>query len=138
MATPSIPPIEVKSETLSDDILLSKYLSLSIASYVSGIYSWQPADTTLKTTFNGKQPISFEAHTIDLPTAAQRWSINISGHPEMTFDDLREGNLPEPTDEELEARRKAIELAKGVHEQLDIRPLKTSTIIRMLREGREK
>ena len=136
MAAILIPPIEVKSAVLSDSILASPYLSLSIAAWVPGLYQWQPTETMLRTTFDGQQPITFDTDTIELPMATRRWKVSLPGHPEVTFDDLRAGNWPEPTEQELEERHKALELARDVHEKLDIRPLTTSTIIRQLREGK--
>lgn len=136
MAAMLIPPKEVKSATISDSILSSPYLSLSIAAWVPGLYRWQPAEKMLHTTFDGQRPIAFDIDTIELPTATRRWKVSLPGYPAVTFDDLRAGNWPEPTEQELEARHKAIELARDVHEKLDIRPLTTSTIIRQLREGK--
>ena len=130
------PPAEVEPAVLSDSILSSPYVSLSIAAWVPGLYQWQPTETMLRTTFDGQQPIAFDIDTIELPTATRRWKISLPGYPEVTFDDLRAGNWPEVTEQELEARRKALELARDVHDKLDIRPLKTSTIIRQLREGK--
>ncbi len=130
------PPAEVKPAVLSDSILSSPYVSLSIAAWVPGLYQWQSAEIMLHTTFDGQQPIAFDTDTIELPMANQRWKISLPGYPEVTFDDLRAGNWPEPTEQELEERRKALELARDVHEKLDIRPLTTSTIIRQLREGK--
>jgi len=74
---------------------------------------------------------------MNLPTATRRWKVNIPGHPELTFDDLRAGKWPKPTKEEIEARSKALELAEHVHDNLDIRPLTTATMVRQLREGKE-
>lgn len=136
MAAMLIPPIEVKPAALSDSILSSPYLSLSIAAWVPGLYQWQPTEIMLHTTFDGQQPITFDTDTIELPMASRRWKVSLPGYPEVTFDDLRAGNWPEPTEQELEERRKALELARDVHEKLDIRPLTTSTIIRELREGK--
>lgn len=136
MTATLIPPMEVKPAILSDDILSSPYLSLSIASWVPGLYQWQPADIMLRTSFDGKQPLIFEIDNVELPTATGRWKVSLPGYPEVTFEDLRAGNWPEPTQQELEARRKALELARDVHQKLDIRPLTTSTIIRQLREGK--
>jgi len=136
MASMLIPPTEVKPAALSDSILSSPYLSLSIAAWVPGLYQWQPTETMLHTTFDGQQPIVFDIDTIELPMATRRWKVSLPRYPEVTFDDLRAGNWPKPTEQELEARRKALELARDVHQKLDIRPLTTSTIIRELREGK--
>lgn len=136
MAATLIPPMEVKPATLSDSILSSPYLSLSIAAWIPGLYAWQPTEKMLRTTFDGHQPITFDIDTIELPSATRRWKVSFPEYPEITFDDLRAGNWPEPTEEELKARRKALELARDVHQKIDIRPLTTSTIIRQLREGK--
>jgi len=72
------------------------------------------------------------------PTAASRWKVILPEHPETTFDDLRAGKWPKPTKEEIDTRRKAMELARGIRAQLDLRPLTTSTIIRQVREGTMK
>jgi hypothetical protein len=136
MAARLIPPIEVKPAVLSDSILTSPYLSLSVAAWVPGLYQWQPAEKMLGTTLDGQQPIAFDIDTIELPVATRRWKVSLPGHPEVTFDDLRAGKWPEPTDQELEKWRKALEIAREVRETLDIRPLTTSIIIRELREGK--
>jgi hypothetical protein len=136
MAATLIPPMEVRPATLSDSVLTSLYLSLSIAAWVPGLYRWQPAETMLKTTFDEQWPIAFDTDTIELPLATRRWKVSLPGYPEVTFDDLRASNWPKPTEQELEERRKALELARDVYQKLDIRPLKTSTIIRQLREGK--
>jgi hypothetical protein len=136
MAARLIPPIEVKPATLSDSILSLPYLSLSIAAWVPGLYRWQPTETWAHTTFDGQKPITFYIDTVELPAANKRWKISLPEYPEVTFDDLRAGNWPEPTEQELKARRKALELARDVRPKLDIRPLTTSTIIRQLRDGK--
>jgi len=136
MAAVLIPPTEVKPAVLSESILSSPRLSLSIAAWVPGLYQWQPTEVMLRTTFDGQRPIAFDVDNVELPTATRRWKVTLPRYPEVTFDDLRAGNWPEPTGEELAARCKALELAKDVHEKLDIRPLTTSTIIRQLREGK--
>ena len=136
MAARLIPPMEVKPATLSSSILSLPYLSLSIAAWVPGLYHWQPTETRIHTTFDGQEPITFDIDTVELPIANQRWKVSLPEYPEVTFDDLRAGNWPKPTEQELEERRKALELARDVYQKLDIRPLKTSTIIRQLREGK--
>lgn len=136
MAAKLIPPVEVKPTTISDSVLSSTYLSLSIAAWVPGLYSWQPSEKLLQTSYDGLQPVEFYIDTVELPTATQRWKVSLPEYPEVTFDDLRAGNWPKPTKRELEERHKALELARDVHEKLDIRPLSTSTIIRQLREGK--
>lgn len=131
------PPMEVKSPSVwSDSLLSSPYLSLSLATWVPGLYEWQSIEQMLRTTFDGQQPIVFHIDNVELPTAIRRWKVSLPGHPEVTFDELRAGNLPKPTEQELEARSKALELAQEVHKKLDIRPLTTATIIRQLREGK--
>ncbi len=127
---------EVKTAVLSDSILSSPYLSLSLATWVPGLYEWQLIEQMLHTSFDGQRPIVFNIDNVELPTATRRWKVSLAGYPEITFDDLRTGNWPKPTEEELEARSKALELAQEVHKELDIRPLTTSTIIRQLREGK--
>lgn len=127
---------EAEPAVLSDSILSSPYLSLSLGTWVPGLYQWQSIEQMLGTTFDGQRPIAFEIDTVELPTATRRWKISLPGYPEVTFDDLRAGSWPQPTEQELEARRKALELAQDVHQKLDIRPLTTSTIIRQLREGK--
>ena len=130
------PSAEVKPAVLSDSILSSPYLSLSPATWVPGLYEWQSIEQMLHTTFDGQRPIVFNIDNVELPTATRRWKVSLPGYPEVTFDDLRAGKWPKPTEQELAARRKALELARDVHEKLDIRPLSTSTIIRQLREGK--
>ncbi|MCL0094555.1 hypothetical protein M1N58_01470 [Dehalococcoidales bacterium] len=130
-----IPPMEVKP-TLLDSILSSPYLSLNLAAWVPGLYRWQSIEQMLLTTFDGQRPIAFDIDTVELPTATRRWKISLPGYPEVTFDDLQAGKWPKPTEQEIEARHKALELARDVHQKLDIRPLTTSTIIRQLREGK--
>jgi len=132
MAAILTPPIEVKPAALSDNILSSPYLGLSVAAWVPGLYRWQPTEPMLRTTFDGQRPVAFDTDTIELPVATRRWKVSLPGYPEVTFDDLRAGNWPEPTEQELEARHKALELAREV--RIDIRPLTTSSIIRQLRE----
>ncbi|MCL0053241.1 hypothetical protein M1M86_02010 [Dehalococcoidales bacterium] len=135
MAARLIPPMEVKP-TLLDSILSSPYLSLNLAAWVPGLYRWQSIEQMLLTTFDGQRPIAFDIDTVELPTATRRWKISLPGYPEVTFDDLQAGKWPKPTEQEIEARHKALELARDVHQKLDIRPLTTSTIIRQLREGK--
>jgi hypothetical protein len=136
MATHFMPVMEVKPAIVTDSILSSQYISLNIAALVPGLYQWKPTEKMLETSFNGQRPIAFYIDTIELPIATSRWKVSLPEHPEVTFDDLRAGNWPKPTEQEMEARRKALKLARDVHEKLDIRPLSTSTIIRQLREGK--
>jgi len=136
MAAKLIPPMEIKPATLSDSVLSSAYLSLGIAAWVPELYQWQPAEAMLQTTYDGQRPVEFYVDTIELPLATRRWKVSLPRYPEVTFEDLRAGNWPKPTEQELEERRKALELARDVYQKLDIRPLKTSTIIRQIREGK--
>jgi len=136
MAAKLIPPLEIEPAALTDSVLSSPYLSLTIAAWVPGLYSWQPTEKLLQTTYDGLRPVEFYIDTVELPIATRRWKVSLPEYPEVTFDDLRAGNWPKPTKQELEARRKALEIARDVHEELDIRPLKTATIIRQLREGK--
>lgn len=138
MAATLLPPRELKPATISDALLFSAHLRLSIAGWVPGLYRWQPVDTMSGTSFDGQRPIAFDVDSIDLPTATRRWKVTLPGYPDASLDDLRAGNWPKPTEQELEERRKALELAREVRQTLDIRPLKTSTIIRQLREDREQ
>ncbi len=138
IATRLTSPPEVKPAVLSDSILSSPFVRLSLGTWVPGLYEWQSIEQTLHTTFDGQQPIVFDIDNVELPTATRRWKVSLPGYSEVTFDDLRAGNWPEPTEQELEARRKALELARDVHQKLDIRPLTTATITRQLREGKVK
>ncbi len=134
MAAMLTPSAVVTPPTLSDSILSSPYLTLNLTTWVPGLYEWQSIGQMLQTSFDGQRPIAFDIDNVELPTATRRWKVSLPGHPQVTFDDVRAGNLPEPTEQELEARRKALELAYDVHQKLDIRPLTTTTIIRQLRE----
>jgi len=130
------PPAEARPAVLSDSVLSSPYLSLSLATWVPGLYEWQSIEQTLHTTFNGQRPLVFDIDNVELPTATRRWKVSLPGYPQVSFDDLRAGKWPKPTEQELEVRRKALELAKDVHDKLDIRPLTTSTITRQVRKGK--
>jgi hypothetical protein len=136
MAAKLISPMEVKPATLSDSVLSSPYLTLGIAAWVPELYRWQPTEVMLQTTYDGQRPIEFYVDTIELQLAKRRWKVSLPGYPQVTFETLQTGNWPKPTEEELEERRKALELARDVYQKLDIRPLKTSTIIRQIREGK--
>jgi len=136
ITTTLTPSAGVKPAVLSDSILSSPYLRLSLATWIPGLYEWQSIEQMMHTTFDGQRPIVFDIDNVELPTATRRWKVSLAGYPEITFDNLRTGNWPKPTEEELEARSIALELAQGVHKELDIRPLTTSTIIRQLREGK--
>ena len=136
MIAPMLTPFAEVKPAFLDSILSSPYLSLNLAAWVPGLYRWQSIEQMLHTTFDGQRPVAFDIDTVELPTATRRWKISLPGYPEVTFDDLRAGKWPKPTEQEIEARCKALELARGVYEKLDIRPLTTSTIIRQLREGK--
>lgn len=91
-----------------------------------------------ETLFREPSYTEFEVDTIRLPVASERWTVMWPGHPGITFEDLRAGRLPKPTQKELGQRQEAIRLAQEIRARLDIRPLTTSTIIRQLREGTEE
>lgn len=125
---------KVEPPVVSDEILRWRNLRLNFGGWVPGLCRWRPVGQALLTSFNGQQPVAFSVDDIDLPTAAQRWKVNLSGHPETSFDDLRDGKWPELSREDLETRQQALHLAKAVHDKIDIRPLRTSTIIREIRD----
>lgn len=128
---------EINGSVVSDNILSSTYITLSLQAWMPQLYQWRSIEESVLTTFDGQQPVLFEINTVDLPTATRRWKVSFPEHPEITFDELRAGKWPKPTEEEIEARGKALELAQSVHGKLDIRPLTTATIVRQLREGKE-
>ena len=128
---------KIQAPVISDSILSSPYIKFGLQAWMPQLYRWRAVEQSVRTSLDGQQPIPFEINTIDLPTATKRWKVSLSEHPEVTFDNLRAGKWPKPTKEELEARHKALELARGVHDKLDIRPLTTATIVRQLREGKE-
>ena len=128
---------EINIPAVPDSIFSSPYLTLGLQAWVPELYQWRPIGRLAATSLDGQQPVMFEIDTIDLPIATRRWKVNLPGHPELTFDDLRAGKWPKPTEEEIEARSNALELAQHVHDKLDIRPLTTATIVRQLREGKE-
>ena len=127
----------IDTPLVSDNVLFSPYIAFGLQAWMPQFYQWRSIEPSTPTTFDGQQPILFEIDTVDLPIAARRWKIDLPEHPRVTFDDLRAGKWPKPTEKELEARSKALELARSVHDKLDIRPLTTATIVRQLREGRE-
>jgi hypothetical protein len=137
IGSPLTLPEEINIPAVPDSIFSSPYLTLGLQAWMPELYQWRPIGRLAATSLNGQQPVMFEIDTIDLPIATQRWKVNLPGHPELTFDDLRAGKWPEPTEEEIEARSKALELAQHVHDKLDIRPLTAATIVRQLREGKE-
>lgn len=128
---------KINAPVVSDSILSSTYITFSLQAWMPQLYRWQSIERSVPTTFDGQQPVLFQVDTIDLPLATRRWKLNLPQHPEITFDDLRAGKWPKPTEKELEARGKALELAKDVYDKLDITPLTTATIVRQLREGKE-
>lgn len=137
IVSPLTSPEKINIPPVPDSILSSPCLTLGLQAWVPELYQWRPIGRLAATSLNGQQPVMFEIDTIDLPIATQRWKVNLPGHPELTFDDLRAGKWPKPTKEEMEARSKALELAQHVHDKLDIRPLTAATIVRQLREGKE-
>lgn len=133
-ASPETRIVGVEAPVLSGDIFTSGYLTSNVGSWVPRLFEWKAVHQMVNTSHNKHQPVSFEIDTIDLPSPAQRWKLSMPGHPEMTFDDLRAGKWPKLTEEELKARQAALLAARRVHDKLDIRPLRTSTIIRQLRK----
>lgn len=111
-------------------------LALTLDSWIPELYEWQAIENT-DTNYDGCKPLSFLVDTVDLPTASKRWKVDLPAHADVTFDSLTTGKWPLRTEEELKARRQAIAAAKTIRPLLDIRPLKTSTIIRYIRKGRE-
>ena len=128
---------KIDAPVVSDSILSSTYITFSLQAWMPQLYRWRSIERSVPTTFDGQQPVLFEINTIDLPTATRRWKVNLPENPQVTFDDLRAGKWPKPTEEEMAARGKALELAQDVHDKLDIRPRTTTTIVRQLREGKE-
>lgn len=122
--------------TISDAILMSPRLKLRPSTWIPGLTGGQPLDFAMPTNFNGQVPVSIVVDHLDLPIPARRWKVSIPGHPEITFESLREGNYPELTEEEKEARGRALDEADTVRTELDIRPLTTATIVRQIREGK--
>jgi len=137
MIIPTVTSAEDVKKILSDSILSSEYITFDLQTWMPQPYRWRSIELSSPTTFDGQQPVLFEINNIDLPTATWRWKISLPEHPEITFDDLRAGKWPKPTEEELEARGNALELAQRVHDKLDIRPLTTAILIRQFREGKE-
>lgn len=129
------PPASMQNELLLDDSVFSGLVGFNLTAWMPEFHKWNPVGQQVPTSCNGLQPISFETDTIELPTAVNRWKLSLAEHPEVTFADVRAGNWPERTETELQERHEAIELAREVRPNLDIRPLKTSTIIRQLRDG---
>lgn len=128
---------KIDAPVVSDSILSSTYITFSLQAWTPQLYQWRSIEPFIPTTLDGQQPMLFEVDTIDLPLATRRWKLSLPQHPEITFDGLRAGKWPKPTEEEMAARGKALELAQRVHDELDIRPLTTAAIVRQLREGIE-
>jgi len=134
-----ITSVEAEPKLFSDAQLLARYVRLNPIDWALGICQRKSSgQERLETVFSRERTILFDIDTIELPTAASRWGVSLPSHPETTFDDLRAGRWPKPTNDEMDTRRKAMELARGIREQLDIRPLTTSVIIRQLRQGETK
>lgn len=128
---------EINIPAVPDRIFSSPYLTVGLQAWMPELYQWRPIGRLTLTSFDEQQPVLFEIDTIDLPTATRRWKVSSPEYPGITFDDLRTGKWPKPTEEEIEGRSKALELAQCVHDKLDIRPLTTATIVRQLREEKE-
>jgi len=128
---------EFNIPTVPDSVFSSPYLTLGLQAWVPQLYQWRSVEWLAKTSLDGQQPIMFEIDNIELPTASRRWKVSSPEHPELTFDDLRAGRWPKPSEEEIEARNKALQLAQYVRDKLDIRPLTTTTIVHQLREEKE-
>lgn len=132
-----LPSIREQGErVISESILTSRYIRFTLNTWVPGLTKWEAIECTMPTNYNGQQPISTEVDDLDLPTAVRRWKVTMPRHPEITFDDLRAGEYPELTEEEIEARGKAMQAARFARAKLDIRPLTTAVIIRQVREGK--
>jgi len=131
-----IAPVEAERKLFPDTQLFARYVKFDPIAWAPELYQRESIrEETQQTVFYSQRTILFDVDTIALPTATSRWKVSLPEHPETTFDDLRAGKCPKPTEEEIDARCKAMELARGIRAQLDIRPLTTSTIIRQLREG---
>ncbi|MDH5364462.1 MAG: hypothetical protein OEW82_04765 [Dehalococcoidia bacterium] len=134
-----IAPVEAERKLFPDTQLFARYVKLDPIAWAPELYQQESIrEETQQTVFHSQRTMLFDVDIIALPTATSRWKVSLPGHPETTFDDLRTGKWPKPTEEEIDARCKAMELARGIRAQLDIRPLTTSTIIRQLREGTMK
>jgi len=88
----------------------------------------------MPTSINGQQPLTMVVDDLDLPNATRRWKVSLPKHPEVTFQNLQEGKLPELTEEEIQERFTALDIAEQVRAGLDIRPLTTTVVIRQIRE----
>lgn len=137
MVASLLPMVEVRPEPISGEILELRYLDFKISNWVPSFFQWKHVDEVKHTTFNGQLPITFEVENIVLPTAASRWKISISEYPGLNFEKLLRGEITK-NKELLERRQKAMEIANEVKGKIDIRPLKTATIIRQIRSGQEE
>jgi len=134
-----IAPVEAERKLFPDTQFFARYFKLDPIAWAPELYQRESIrEETQQTVFYSQRTMLFDVDIIALPTATSRWKVSLPEHPETTFDDLRAGRWPKPTNDEMDTRRKAIELARGIRAQLDIRPLTTSTIIRQLREGTMK
>ena len=116
---------------ISNDLLTSTSLRFRASTWIAGL----PAiKQMVPTSHNGQQPLIMVVDDLDLPTAARRWKVSLPGHPEVTFQNLQDGKLPELTQEEIQERCRALDTAKQVRTELDIRPLTTAVVIRQIRE----
>jgi len=82
---------KINPPMVSDDNLSSIYIAFPLQTWMPQLYQWRSLESSIRTTFDGQQPVLFEVNTIDLPTATRRWKVNLPGHPEVTFDNLRAG-----------------------------------------------
>lgn len=126
-----------EGNTISNESLLSPHVWVNPCTWIRH-GEWQPLQDKLITSQNGVQPLSFSVADIDIPLPSKRWMLRTIGDAPITFDDLRSGNMPLPTEEELKRRHQAIESAKEIRGKIDIRPLTTSAILRNLRNGKSK
>lgn len=132
--SPETQPVGVAPLVVSGDILTSGHLTSNVGSWIPKLCEWTAVPQMANTSHNKHQPVKFEIDTMDLPTPTRRWKLSMPEHPEATFDDLRAGRWPELTAEELKDRQAALSAARRLHDKLDIRPLRTSTLIRQLRK----
>ena len=116
---------------ISNDLLISTSLRFRASTWIAGL----PAiKQMMPTSLNGQQPLIMVVDDLDLPTAAGSWKVSLPRHPEVTFQNLQDGKLPELTEEEIQERCTALDTAKQVRAELDIRPLTTAVVIRQIRE----
>lgn len=122
-----------ESPIISDNLLISTSLRFNPSTWITGLPVLLTIKQTMPTSINGQQPLTMVVDDLDLPTAARRWKISLPKHPEVTFQNLQEGKLPELTDEEMQERFTALDIAEQVRAELDIRPLTTTVVIRQIR-----